>query len=193
MNPLDQLADIATPTGVSIWPLAWGYWLLILLVIGMLSWALVGFFQFRKKRQQKHHGMAALTSISLQSPYFAYKVQVVLKRLCAHYLPNAASQALYGNEWQSLLISIYKGSQSLQLEKAIDMLQQRLYANDTDENQPAETGNSENKESAVIGQNHLILVAIKDLVATSFPCKAHKHGPAATKDVSARSQEVSHV
>jgi hypothetical protein len=36
---------------------------------------------------------------------------VVMKTLCAHYLPHEASKTLYGSAWQSLLLSVYKGKQ----------------------------------------------------------------------------------
>ncbi len=193
MTPLDQLADIATPASVSLWPLAWGYWLLIVLLCGLLIGLTVSLFRFRSKRHEKYNAVAALASINPQTPYFAHKVQVVMKTLCAHYLPHEASKTLYGSAWQSLLLSVYKGKQLAEVEHAIIMLQNCLYTA-ADDNKPSNVNNdSENQEIPNIEQNQQILIAMKDLVNTSFPCKKYNAAPQAGANELLSQRKATHV
>lgn len=193
MNPLDQLADIATPASISLWPLAWGYWLLIVLLCGLLIGFAVSLFWFRNKRQEKYIAVAALANINAQTPYFAHKVQVVMKTLCAHYLPHAASTTLYGSAWQTLLLSVYTGNQPTELEHAIMTLQKRLYTAD-DENAPGNVNSdSENQKRTNIEQNQQVLIAMKNLVNTSFPPAKHNAAPVACEGESLSKQKATHV
>ncbi|MFT6269152.1 MAG: hypothetical protein ACJAVV_001976 [Alphaproteobacteria bacterium] len=193
MNPLDQLADITAPASVSLWPLAWGYWLLIVLSLALLIWGTVSLLKFRKKRHEKYKAVAALSSIDSHSPYFAHKVQLVMKTLCAHYLPYAASKTLYGNAWRSLLLSVYKGKQIAELDQAITMLQKRLYAKAAGNEQTSVPSDSENQETANIEQNQQILIAMKDLVNTSFPCKTKSAEPMSLVTQVLSPQKATHV
>ena len=49
-DPLAQLRDIHLPAEVSWWPLAWGWWLLIILASALLAWLLWILLQRYKNR-----------------------------------------------------------------------------------------------------------------------------------------------
>lgn len=198
MNPLDQLADITTPEAVSMWPLAWGYWLAIAILVAVLVWGVSSLRRYRLRRKVKLAALKALGDISDNSNYaeIAHKVQVIIKNICAHYLPESNSKMLYGDSWHTFLLALYKGGQKTEFASAIDVLQARLYApsalhlgNNTCENE-----NHANNSNEIEKQNILILKAMKDFVQNSFPCSQNKRLEAQSElDISPQSRGAKHV
>jgi hypothetical protein len=187
MNPLDKLADINTPTAVSVWPLAWGYWLAIAIVILLLVLAIRGLLKYKRDRRVKVMAIKTLRNLDPQSADFALEVQVVLKNLCKHYLHNLPSATLYGEKWRQLLLELYKGKQASKLEQALASLQIRLYANPSTASKGEGAGAEEAFDANKNGEyqnttqaNMQLLNAAIDLVETSFPLSSPK---AQTKEV----------
>jgi hypothetical protein len=198
MNPLDQLADITTPQNVSIWPLAWGYWLVLALAILLLAIAIISVVRFKNTRKQKRGAMAALNSLETLDPYFAHKVHVLIKTLVAHYMPHVASKTMHGSEWQSLLLSVYKGNHPSEVVRSISMLQARMYAKppaSLEAALPSKEATADDLQNVVRAQNDVILTAMRDFVDTSFPCKvpSNKHTAVAKTSPPSPAKKVSHV
>ena len=120
MNPLDQLADITQPNGVSMWPLAWGYWLALGLIIAIIAFGIIAFVKYRNKRKLKRESIQALAQLDINSEYYAHRVQVIMKSLCSHYLPLSSSAQMHGKQWQSLVLFVYQGKDTQRLTKVID-------------------------------------------------------------------------
>ncbi|MCM1323142.1 MAG: DUF4381 domain-containing protein [Acetobacter sp.] len=100
MNNLPEIRDIHIPDDVSIFPLAYGWW--IILAILLLS--LCCFWIIRKaiKTSRKHYALKTLANISSDTPISAaIKISELLKRICASKYKNAL--ALYGEEWLMFL------------------------------------------------------------------------------------------
>ncbi len=104
-DPLAQLRDIHLPEPVSWWPPAPGWWVLAVLVVGLLGWGTYLLFHtLRKKRHRK----AALNELVLlrQNP----DTRVVLERL-AMLIRRVAIQSfgrqevagLSGRKWLEFL------------------------------------------------------------------------------------------
>lgn len=66
-DPLAQLKDIHLPEPVAWWPLAWGWWLVIGLLLGSLS---VGLWFWWRHRRRNRYRRQALTK--LDNAYRAY-------------------------------------------------------------------------------------------------------------------------
>ena len=167
MNPLDQLADITPPNSVSIWPLAWGYWLVIAAAVISVVCLVIAIVDYKKKRKVKYETLQVLSHIAPTDPYFAHKTQVALKKISAHYVPFISTQTLHGGKWTSLLLSIYRGKHPAQFEQAIAKLNLMLYAK-----QPEYAANKPipvNENVHNIQQQAQMLSAVKDFVNTSFP------------------------
>ena len=88
MNPLDQLADIQIPSEVSVWPLAWGYWVIIAVAICVIIAATVLIFKHLSWHKLKRQALIELSNIDVNQAYFEHKLQVVLKSVCAHYFSD---------------------------------------------------------------------------------------------------------
>jgi len=168
MNPLDQLADITPPDAVSIWPLAWGYWLVLAIILVLVIYCIFAVKKFRQKRQVKREALLTLSKLDTNSKYYAHDVQLIMKSLCSHYLPLAKAAQLYANQWKSFVLAIYQGSDTERLALVIDNMYSSLYS--------ANNGlTTDTKEQvAQKQQNEQVQVTVKEWISTSFPCKKVK-------------------
>jgi len=101
-NNLPELRDIHLPlTEISFFPLAYGWWLLVvaLAVLAFLVWQIRRQLRKSKKRfalqlLEKEKGQASPVAA-------AVKMSELLRRICVYKYPRAA--ALYGREWVAFL------------------------------------------------------------------------------------------
>lgn len=115
-DPLAQLKDIHLPEPVGWWPLAWGWWLLIallLMVIGALLWRA----HVRRRRQRYRREALALLEHAYRdyqrnSPdpstrrQYLQQVSQLLRRTALSALPDAREAdlaALSGQQWLRFL------------------------------------------------------------------------------------------
>lgn len=111
-SPLDQLADIHLPNGVSWWPLAPGWWILlgiaILVIIGLLVW--------RKRKARNAYRLVArheLTTIyaayeqSKDAATYLQALSVLLRRTALTAYPTQFNASIKGKEWLQWLDSVY--------------------------------------------------------------------------------------
>jgi hypothetical protein len=181
MNPLDQLADISTPTTVSMWPLAWGYWVLIGALLALLVWVVLAILRYKKHRKAKYEALAALARLKHKTShyYFSQNIQVIMKTLCAQYLPDSTSKTLHGDEWQSLIMKLYNGNKPRALESTLALLYENLYSNKAhalhgSEGKTIVKDKASNESLELTQQNEHILATVTDFVKSSFPCKTDK-------------------
>lgn len=131
-NDLSQLKDIHLPSDISNWPIAYGWWLLIILSIVICIASIYAIIQYRKKtavrnaaiKLLKHHYSQYQESKNQQ--YFLQKSNQVLKRFCLKAYPHAAS--LSGLAWTQFLESNSK--KSFFNEDTANALSQGIYQKD---------------------------------------------------------------
>ena len=100
MDNLPELRDIHFPQGVSFFPPAYGWWVVL---FGVL--AAVVLFQFVKvliKRSKKRYALKLIDEIGTGNAVeAAMQMSEVLRRICVYKYKSAA--ALYGREWTQFL------------------------------------------------------------------------------------------
>ncbi len=119
MNPedlLSQLRNLDTPTAISWWPPAPGWWILACLLVAGLITAL-----FLTIRSYLHGAAARSARVAIRNAYTAYldkdpsaaarseflqEVNAVLKRLAANYQGTEQVAALSGQAWRSYLSEV---------------------------------------------------------------------------------------
>lgn len=102
MNNLPEIRDIHIPDGVSIFPLAYGWWfvLAIVIVCVICVWAV----RRAIKTSRKYYAIKTLSLISVDNPVTAaIKISELLKRICISKYKTAS--ALYGKDWVDFLNS----------------------------------------------------------------------------------------
>ena len=99
---LPELRDIHLPEGVSVWPPAYGWWVIL---GGSLCFVLiVALFQLLRKKSKKLYALHLLKNIycnnSLRS---VVEMSALLRRICVFKYKEAMT--LYGEDWLNFLNS----------------------------------------------------------------------------------------
>ncbi|MFA3790574.1 DUF4381 domain-containing protein [Aliiglaciecola sp. SL4] len=127
MNPLDQLADIQLPQDVSIWPLAWGWWVSAILVLLILVSIIYGTRLYLLNRKAKKAAIAALSAIDLSQKNAISQINIVLKRAVLSYFPEEQVASLHGPQWSAFLTSHLSQKQQQYMQQKIEELVDSLY------------------------------------------------------------------
>lgn len=130
MNPLEQLKDIHLPAEVSWWPLAFGWWCLIVLVLVALMVSIYWLVKRRKRSQAKREALAEIQSLSEQSSHWPAQMNSVLKRVAMHYFSAESVAALYGERWSQFLASHMPVDATEQFLETLMALQNAQYSID---------------------------------------------------------------
>lgn len=103
-DPLAQLQDIHVPADIGIWPPAWGWWVLLILVLVSI-FALV-FFIKRKKNRNAYRALAIAELNNIQATYSAEQnseylqaLSIILRRTALSGFGSTFNASLKGNEW----------------------------------------------------------------------------------------------
>lgn len=101
MDNLPELRDIHLPTeGVSVFPLAHGWWVVLLLLISLL--VLARLFVWVKRTSARIYARKLLAPLQQENNMAAaVKMSELLRRVCVQKYPAAVS--LYGREWIDFL------------------------------------------------------------------------------------------
>lgn len=131
MNPLDQLADITQPQQVSMWPLAWGYWVLIAIALALCVVAIVAAYKYRKHYAHLRLSIAKLASLETTNSDLYVHFKILAENFYSHYYPlhkvllsNDASQP------NSFMQTIYQHDDKAPIEALQHNIFRALYANE---------------------------------------------------------------
>ncbi|GAA6185440.1 MULTISPECIES: DUF4381 domain-containing protein [Aliiglaciecola] len=127
MNPLDQLADIQLPQEVSIWPLAWGWWVSAILVLLILVSIIYGVRHYILHRRAKKAALLALSAIDLNQQNAISQINIVLKRAALSYFPQEQIASLHGQQWSAFLSSQLSAKQQQSFQHEIQEFVDLLY------------------------------------------------------------------
>jgi len=98
-DPLAPLIDIQLPADVSWWPMAFGWWLLILLVIGVcLSIAL-----YYRRNKKNAYRLEALSLLTKQGHHDIHRINQLLKRTAITAYGQSVVASLHGHDWLNFL------------------------------------------------------------------------------------------
>jgi hypothetical protein len=132
VNPLDQaldnLADISVGNEVSYWPLAWGWWVLIVLVCLASIAAAYAIIMYRQKRRIKRKALRTLQAMSLTESSALEDIHNVLRAACIHYYPDKNVSAMHGQSWLQFLCAQHELKDAQ--KNTLRLLSQSLYQSD---------------------------------------------------------------
>lgn len=83
MDPLAQLNDIVEISQVSWWPLSWGWWLLLVVLLALISTAFMRYRQARQHRAYLRSSQQALLHCTTVA-----EISRLLKQVVLHYYPQ---------------------------------------------------------------------------------------------------------
>lgn len=97
---LPDLRDIHLPSeAVSVWPLAYGWWVILLTIISILL--LVWLTMFLRRKSKKIYALKILSSLRANNRDSIIKMSEILRRICVYKYPQATS--LFGQQWIDFL------------------------------------------------------------------------------------------
>lgn len=112
-NALENLADITLGESPSIWPLAWGWWVLIALTLAIVTTLVIFIIRYRKKRKIKRKALAAIGLIKEDEPQALRELHAILRSAALHYYPRHNISNLHGDTWQQFLVSQANGKKRI--------------------------------------------------------------------------------
>lgn len=104
---LPQLRDIHLPEGVSPWPLAYGWWVILLGISALI--AVVYLWKYIRRKSKKLYALRFLKKLEGQNTVkTASTISELLRRICIYKYPQAVS--LSGKAWIDFLTTHSKTS-----------------------------------------------------------------------------------
>ena len=100
---LENLADISVGQTPSMWPLAWGWWVLIALITVLLAMIIWQAIEFARKRKVKRRALKAIANIEEHDVKSLQKLHAILRSAIIHYFPNENISGIQGHAWQTFL------------------------------------------------------------------------------------------
>ena len=108
-EPLKQLKDLHLPDPIGTWPLAYGWYIAILITLALVLSLSYAAFKARKASQAKRLALKALKKLEINylkqpdASQMAYQLTVLLKRVCFAYYPREKIASLHSQTWHKFL------------------------------------------------------------------------------------------
>lgn len=130
---LENLADITLGESPSIWPLAWGWWALIIFMLAAITTLVILIINCRKKREIKRKALVAIEQINESEPQALRKLHAILRSAAVHYYPKHNISKLHGEAWQHFLVSQASGQKRItnDVTEGLINLESSLYTKST--------------------------------------------------------------
>ena len=109
VDALAQLKDIHLPPSVGWWPLAPGWYGLILILIGLAVWITYAFYKKHLNSLAKKEALALLKTYSAQyerdknAQLASSRISELLRRVALVYYPRREVASIHGEAWMDFL------------------------------------------------------------------------------------------
>jgi hypothetical protein len=127
MNPLKDLKDIHPPAAIEIWPLAYGWWLLAILVIVAIFLLANWVIKARKETLAKRQALKSLQQIDGSNLNCVPQLNQLLKRVAMTYFPQQNVQEMHGSQWADFLVKTLPDKKAKGIIGSFESMQQTLY------------------------------------------------------------------
>jgi hypothetical protein len=134
MNPLQNLKDIRTPASIESWPPAYGWWLILFLVLVGICLLTIWLIKARKLRLAKRQALKALRQIDGSNLDCVSQLNQLLKRVAMTYFPNQNVQEMHGAKWTAFLVKTLPTNNAKSFSEPFELMQHTLYQPHTSEN-----------------------------------------------------------
>ncbi len=130
MNPLDQMKDIHLPPEVSFWPIAYGWWLLLVAVVLTIFFTARWIITNRQINKARRQALTELSQLTADEDW-PHQLNALLKRTALSYFDNAQVASLHTHQWVEFLCQQVHEDKRSEFQQTFSQLQQSLYAKST--------------------------------------------------------------
>ncbi|MEP2653522.1 MAG: DUF4381 domain-containing protein [Paraglaciecola sp.] len=134
MNPLDNLKDIHAPSAIGVWPPAYGWWILAMLILAVIVFTSIWAVNYYKIRAAKRQALQELALIDHQHKEGLAQLNQLLKRASIRYFTSINVHQMYGDDWVKFLVTSFNKKHNQEFIDNITSLQQSLYKQDSTDN-----------------------------------------------------------
>lgn len=131
---LSQLKEIHEPTAIGTWPLAPGWWVLIITTLLFVLFTTYLWRTYRIKNAWKKEATKALTQIEKQANELSHhqslhSINQLIKRIAAHKHNDASLNTLTGDAWQKFMDALLNGPDTPNMlsQKQLELLAEGQY------------------------------------------------------------------
>lgn len=106
---LTQLKDLHLPTQIGAWPLAYGWYILIFLILFFFFTSVIYIYKYCKYKKPKRLALKKLAALELvyqkenNANQMAYQLTMLLKQVSFAYFPRVKIASLHDKDWQNFL------------------------------------------------------------------------------------------
>ncbi|MGF1702181.1 DUF4381 domain-containing protein [Photobacterium makurazakiensis] len=97
------LAELHLPEAPNLWPLAWGWWVIILIFLVVMAYSIYKVMMVRKQNQARKEALVLLKS--LRSIDRFNDINLLLRQVAISYYPRHDVAGLTGSQWLGFLDS----------------------------------------------------------------------------------------
>ncbi|MGR5065441.1 DUF4381 domain-containing protein [Photobacterium sp. DNB22_13_2] len=123
--PALPLADIHLPELPGLWPLAWGWWVAILLTVIALTYLILAILKRRRQNLARREALHRLAT--LKSPTDFNQLNLLLRQVAMSYHSRAKVAGLTGQSWLSFL-DLHLKERDRGFTRLSDVWQQGLFS-----------------------------------------------------------------
>ena len=134
-DPLAQLKDIHPPSQINWWPLDWGWWTLLVLLLVAISTLAVFWLRRRAFNRARKAALVELSNISETDANWPMQINSLLKRTSKSYFSNEDVAILYGRPWLEFMLAQVAKSKLGTCNEGLKQLTQQLYSPSVDATQ----------------------------------------------------------
>ena len=118
-NPLQELRDVHLPDPVSLWPPAWGWWI----VLGLVALGVVVFWSIRAYRRRTHARRMAMHELGMVKKHYGQhqddqwvvrRLSEIVRRSALAAYPRRDVAGLVGHSWLRFLDEVGRTNQFTQ-------------------------------------------------------------------------------
>lgn len=108
MENLPQLQDIHLPASPSLWPLAYGWWFLLSILIFLLAWLFLTLYRKAKLKKRQKQMLSKFKSLEEKlkknpSNKTIAEINTLLRQLAINTYPREKIASLTGSDWLHFL------------------------------------------------------------------------------------------
>lgn len=129
------------PTGaeIGLWPLAWGWWVILVAVAVSITLLTIWYRSYRKKRRILRQASKALSLLDRNAVDYIAQCNHIIKRAFLSYFPEHTVASLHGEGWQQFLRNNLSNRHQLTLAPLIEQLGVGMYQPAPSQSVSAET------------------------------------------------------